>query len=312
MGIEEKLQYLGYKRIGVIDLQFLVNLLSNLPVLYMSQEKKKFKDFEPITLDEVIKDGMAFYDKYFDLHDVDHLSLQTFKENINGICESNSCKNAYSKYYGLLKKVSPFDIPIELVFGHSMVGYVRNPLLVIPGCCYCFSRRVPFDIIGLGSDLTKVSSATYVNEISDTQIESNIGACEDYLNKEVISIFLEKLSAYELDPTLELLKAQERMRYAHMYECIRMGSFSIVDTTGSVQQQRAIDSFMYVNSCIIAERLFDDYLKCKTQEERDSYIIGIQKIYDGMITVEEFLGKKGITLENSVDYKVLKKHISMN
>ena len=120
--------------------------------------------------------------------------------------------------FSLLNTINPFDLPITLVDGHSMIGEVKKPMLLIPDKHFIKDAKVGFSEISLGKELTRLSIATHIHEIGHTQTESIKGYAESYLNKEVVSIFLEKLAALELDPTGNLLRLSERNRYKFICE----------------------------------------------------------------------------------------------
>ena len=65
---------------------------------------------------------------------------------------------------------------------------------------------------------------------------------------------------------------------------------------------------VYVNSTLLATCLFDKYQN-GTLEEQKEIISGIQQVFDGIITVEDLLTAQGITLEQSKDTELIKKHI---
>ena len=151
---------------------------------------------EPLSLDEIKNDAIKFYEKYFDVHDIYYINEQLLNENRfnpNNCFKLEDAIKLSKDYYSLAKSISPFSLPIELVDGDAMTGEIRKPLIVISNEDYVNNtlssekRIIPFFKVLMGRDLT--------NSI---------------LNKEVISIFLEKIAALELDPTGELLKISER------------------------------------------------------------------------------------------------------
>ena len=169
------------------------------------------------------------------------------------------------------------------------------------------NRIIPFSRILLGNDLTKLSVSTYIHELGHTLQESIPGYADSFLNKEVISIFLEKLSALELDPTGRLLEASERMRFSHLLNVIRI--LSLNDLTNSFSCEDVIDNYKYLHSTLIAQKLFDLYLQEIKQRKRDKYIYEIQDIFDGKIQVEDMISNHSVTIQNAKDLSLIKRHI---
>lgn len=306
--LDYKLAYLGYKKGKesyklTKDYELIFNLLSKIST-------NDLKKMESISLDEIKKEAVEFYSKYFNLHDVRNMLFSDVESVMQKIArgELDGLK-AYREYFNLTKEVNPFDIPIELTEGHSMVGEVRKDIMVIPVEYVPEDTGIfiPFTKIKLGNELDKLSPATYIHEIAHTQTESHPGYTESFLNREVISIFLEKLSAMELDHSLELLKRSERKRFedlAHNINNIKMNGKFI-----NLTSEEELKTYSYIRSTLLAEKLFDLYLNERKQKNKDKYISDIQDIFDGKITVEELLLKHNVTVNNSKDINLIIKHI---
>ena len=218
---ETKMDYLGYdKKVGKINVRKgyepLIRLLGQL-------NSNQVMALAPVSLEEAKKEAVAFYSKYFSVHDIKKVLM----EDLRGIQKKVQLGDitgieAYKQYFQLLKEVSPFDLPVKLVEGHSMIGEIKKALMIIPKEFIPENTGVmiPFVNIELGKELDELSSSTYVHEIAHTQQESHPGYAKSYLNKEVISIFLEKLSALEKDPTGKLLLMSERKRFLYLANVI--------------------------------------------------------------------------------------------
>ena len=299
--LNEKHLYLGYKKANYVNENIINQIIPVLKDLnYFDITKNELSSLESISIKEIKAKALEFYNKYFNIHDVYHVELNQIKDNHFNIANSKDIFEAYKKYYSLFKEVSPFDIPIQIVDGHSMIGQIQKPLIIIPGYDLINKRKVPFSSIQLGTKLTTLSTATYIHEISHTQQESNIGYTDNYLNKEVISIFLEKIAALELDESLELLKKQERARFSHVFAEIIKLKTNLPDSD---------ESSVYVYSALLAEKLFDNYLKERKQKNKDKYFYGIQDIFDGKIKIEEFLSNQDVSINKACNTEIIKKHI---
>lgn len=250
---------------------------------------------------EIVPKAKSILEKYFNLHDVLYISVEDVREILskhidfeNGVASLETIKNADSEIGTAAKYISPFDIPVTFVSGHSMVGEIAKSLLLFDNEEFLRQQPVRFSGVHLGDNVTLLSVATFGHEVVHSQIDSRKGSCTDFHNSEVLSIFMEKFLAYELDPSGELLKVSERMRNRSLLENFAM----VLSTDGSFSRAQKIDASVYINSILKADRLFNMYINGDTDKQA-SIIAGIQDVFDGNSTVEEFLESTNITLENS-------------
>jgi len=306
--LELKLEYLGYdKPNGKILLGPSYNNVYN---VINKLSEKDLLELKPITIDEMKKTAVKFYEKYFDLHDIFFAPLENTKVIMSDVQTGKIDElQAYKQYYELSREISPFELPIVLKKGDSMIGEVIKPLILLPKEFIPkeIMGFVPFSDIHLGDEITTLSVPTYIHEIAHTQQESNPGYAKSYFNKEVISIFLEKLSAYENDPTGNLLKVSERRRFMHIKTSI--DSLKIDDKMHILTEEERLDCAMYIQSTLLAEKMFDMYLQEKKVKKREKYIYDIQDVFDGKQTVEDILEKRNITINQGKDLSLIKRHI---
>ena len=261
----------------------------------------RFDNLEKISLDEVKKLTKEILSKYFNITDIEYIDVASVSNNCPILSDTD--EGFYEIVNSWLSPKSPYDLDIKLVDGdNSMVGKIFKPIIYSPEVELCDNRRVYFSNIELCSMLTKISAATLGHEIAHSQQERHIGYAEDYLNKEVISIFIEKLISYELDSTGELLKCCENTRFSDLvirfYECSK---------TNDKSNENYIDNLVYIKSILIANKLFDMYISERKQKNRDKYIDDIQKVFDGKITVEELIDSRNITINKCLDAMLLKR-----
>ena len=299
---------LGYKSnivlsSGKIDtlISSIYPIISGLPTITSPNE-------EPLTLEEVIAGSKAFYDKYFTLHNVRHLTPEKLAANQSSIPAITGAQTARN-YNSLLTTINPFEIPVELTTGHSMTGEIQKPLIVVPDKEYYELVEIPFARIILGDKLTRLSIATHAHEVAHSQTEGIKGFAEDYLNKEVISLFIEKLVALELDPTGELLRLSERNRFRYISELKSILSNPELAMRFGATKEQILDAQMYVQSTLYATKLFDEYQKARKPKDRQRIIDGIQAVFDGRITVEELLSNRGISYGQIKDTSLIRRHI---
>lgn len=295
-------KYLGYKEYGDFDINALRQLYSfNSPFkgLNLGTELGNLRNISTLSLEELKSEAISFYRKYFSVHPIDYLDLMTLDENKDDILSSTSVDEAHQKFVSLCSKMSPFDIPISKKADYCTFGNIKKSVVLSKELADYENRIVPFDSIELGGPLNRLSIATYIHQIGYSQLESNIGFSSIYLHKGVISIFLEKLAALELDPTGELLKKQERTRFAYIY---RMICFALIG-------QASKEDYMQIYSSLLAEKLFDNYMKEKSDANRRKYIYDIQDVFDGKTTVEDLLGKQNVNINNAKSTSMIKSHL---
>lgn len=267
-------------------------------------------DLPEISLDQVKTGAIEFYGRHFSIHQVATLSVKTLQENQRDLMFSSTGAEVAEKFNALCIMKSPFEIPVELVSGHSMVGETEKPLCVCPQPGFKEKILIPFARITLGDNLTQLSIATYIHEIAHVLTESHIGYAEDFYNKEVISIFLEKLAALELDPSGELLKISERMRFKFLSELLNLyKNADMIIKLKLETEENLCKTSCYVNSTLLATKLFDNYQKMRKQKDKDKLLQKIQKVFDGELTVEELLTQEDVTLTKSKDIGLIKRHI---
>ena len=276
--LKNKLQFLGYKN----GLEKVSLNKSYDPVIKELQKVSNYKmpKLEPLSLDEIKNDAIKFYEKYFDVHDIYYINEQLLNENRfnpNNCFKLEDAIKLSKDYYSLAKSISPFSLPIELVDGDAMTGEIRKPLIVISNEDYVNNtlssekRIIPFSKVLMGRDLTKLSSATYIHELAHAEQESVPGYTDSILNKEVISIFLEKIAALELDPTGELLKISERRRFADLLDTFRL--LKLNEFTHTLSPEELLNNSIYIHSTLLAEKLFDLYLEERKQKKEINIFI---------------------------------------
>lgn len=308
--LQSKIKYYGYKGINLdnIKIEQLKNLrlflMRNLPSKKYDNVQGQVDDLNTLNLDEVKKLAAEFLNKYFTINDVYSITEKELQENSSFISCVTNAKEAYDNVNSLLIKKSPIDLDIHLVGGHALSGQIVKPLLMIPGYLNESNRKVYFSHIDIGSQLNLLSVGTLVHEIAHAEQEQNIGYSADYLHREIISIFLEKVVAYELDESGRILAISERVRNTDLYSRF----IEMQTKTSRLANNRQIDNLLYIKSILFAEKLFDMYVKERKQKYRDRYFADIQKVFDGKETVEDFISQRGLTLNNSQDISLLQRH----
>ena len=310
--LEQKLEWLCYE-----NQNYNLKIGKNFDIITKFISSLKLDDLKPleiISIDYMKEKTVEFYAKYFNLHDVFLVSPECY-DNYFGTMGVNNYKNktttvdSFAEYYKMCYEVSPFDIPIKLVDGHSMIGEIQKGLIMSNEALELTGMKkiIPFRHIELGKELTPLSSCTYAHEIAHSQLESNPGFVKNYLNKEVISVFIEKVSALELDPSGEMLKFSERIRFVDI--ATKISELNLDEKFKVLTEEQKLENIMYIRSALLAEKLFDMYINERKDKHRRRYIYDIQDIFDGKQTVEDFIDKNKVTIEQGKNLELIRRHI---
>lgn len=305
---ELKRKMLGYKSNIVLNTSKKDSLITSIYPVISGLPIISSPDEQPLTLEEVVAQSQEFYSRYFTTHDIRHLPVEVLTRNQSSIPATTGTQTA-KNYNSLLTTINPFELPVTLVEGHSMVGEIFKPLIVVPDQSFNKEVEIPFSHIELGDKLTRLSIATHAHEIAHSQTEGIKGFAEDYLNKEVISLFMEKLAALDIDPSGELLRLSERNRFRYISELHGIISNPQFAMKIGVTKEQILDAIMYVQSTLYATKLFDEYQKARKPKDKQRIIDGIQAVFDGKITVEDMLAHRGITYGQIKDTSLIRRHI---
>ena len=282
---------------------FLVYLRKHLSYYENTNFNAMISSLESMPIPQIQELAKSFLEQHFDIHPVSYLSIEDASANTSYVSNVTNATEFYGRVNSLLKDISPYDLPIQLVSGHSMTGQIVKPLICTPDDLLNKDRKIYFSHIEIGKQVTALSAATLVHEIAHSQQEQIIGYTRDYLNKEIISIFLEKVAALELDPTGRVLKVSESIRandlvcrYANM-----MGS--------KLLEKEQLDHLLYIKSILFAQKLFDMYLSERKFKRREEFFTQIQSVFDGHLTVDEMIAKRNITYSQCLDVSLLERRM---
>lgn len=271
-------------------------MLIDLPINYELQGLK-------LTQKEMLETAQIFINSHFKIHNIPYMQNQQAKKLIEELQKNNNLQQLIKSIEEQSKMISPYELPINFISGHSMVGNLFKPIIIIPDDEYLKKVMITFSEINLGDEITELTPATYVHEITHTQLESIKGSFKNYHHKEIISIFLEKVVAYELDKTGKLLEKSQRVRFRDLLEKI-----ATLNDKYEYTRTELVEASVYVTSILKAQNLFDKYME-GTQEEKEKLLNKVQNIWDGLISVEDLLEDYDISLTNSSDQKIIKKHL---
>ena len=206
--------------------------------------------------------------------------------------------------------MSPFELPVKYKYKELFSGTLVTQTLLtdnlIQSNKILKGLNIYFSEIVLPNISTDISVASYIHEITHSQIESNKGLVEDFNNLEILSVFLELV--YASKSNINTLKIITLNRIEH----ILLSYGNIVrdeKINGSKEYFDYSTNVKYLKSILKAFNLFDNYLS-KDKNYRNYVFNSIQKIFDDKLSVEEFLDKFDITYDNSLDSKHVKKIVN--
>ena len=279
-------------------------------------------------LDEQLKNqleiGKKFMDGYFDLHaiqEIDEKDCDNLEKELDDKIKAKEIdENSEYRYFfdglkRLIKKVDPFDLKVNFIraSGEKYLAVLWEKAFNLDCECllnyddigFIFSE-ISFNLDALeydkALDYDKIFP-TYIHELAHTQLNSIKGSYECYYNREVISIFLELVSSFEIDPKGDILRCTERMRLENLYYNI------YVLKKYNLNCSSACTVSNYIVSTLEAFRLFEEYQNKSNIYEKLDVMYGIQDIFDGKITVENFLKNNGINFSNSKDLGLVRRKI---
>lgn len=267
---------------------------------------------------EVIKAGRESFEKHYKTHDVKYCSREdcdrldsSLTENdgyiISDGISSNLINNEdedFKAFYDLLDKtvleVSPFDVPVYFTLGGS--GLASSRYVGIPTIEHINRAIKCATGIYLPEFINDEIGPAYMHEVTHYQVPD--GGCLNYQNSEVLPIFNELLAAYDIDASGDLLRRVMFYRLADIFR----SAMILNDSNSNYSNVDILKASVYITSSFQAFKLFDQYVS-GAEEERDTIINGVQKIFDGEGSVEGLLGKNGISYDNSLSNQYVKKYI---
>ena len=309
--IDDILKYEGYKGFHLDNFDF--NKLQYLSGIEKKINKKLdyiflnncILDLESLNLEEAIDIVKDFYNDYFKVHNINYVDEALLDETVKGMNDNISASEFYDAINKILVSINPLDLPFVINGEYNLDSRIKIPIYVYSGYPNEKNREMYFSKVTVGNLINSLTPVFVAHEMMHLETLSVIGYADDYLNCEVLSIFIEKIAALNMDKSLKLLKIIEKIR---MRDLIEQYNKYLRDRHQLLEEDMLI-SLMYIKSSLVAQKLFDMYIREKREEKRDQYIYDIQDVIDGKMKVEELLLKRGITAGKCEYLKCLRRHI---
>lgn len=148
------------------------------------------------------------------------------------------------------------------------------------------------------SPFTNLTPSFYVNQICSTQLDGVRGSVPNFHDREVLSILMEKILAYE--------SSDDIFQAVHNY---RMHELQ-VDMHLIKEDPKNNVIWSFIISTIKAEELFDYYLSLTNKDKRE-FFKTIQRVFDGEITLYELLLDGEVSLESERAIPALKRNLQV-
>ena len=284
-----------------VELLKLDEKLVDLAVMLASTDDYEQTDFKPIFLNPkiILKDSRVFLREKFVLHKIPYADEVILKMKLHGQIIRKE-KDLIRLYNSVGNNIDPFDLPVKFVNEPYYYGNVSLLTNLSEDESFLKNMKLFFKSIELGNRTNEMSSVCYVHEIVHTQIESLKGIVKEYYNSEILSIFLELV--YASSKSEELFKETLKNRI-NMFLIEFQSLFNYLVNNVCLEETpkwHNVIACKYIVSTLKAFNLYDMYSK-ENEFGKSNIIWSVQKVFSGIITLENMLNELGITYQNSLD-----------
>lgn len=248
------------------------------------------------TAGRIKRETTTFYDTVFKLHDVCILPKKfdpIFDRYLTGGTKTTEGFKSLLEKYAVYE--SPFHIPLRL---RTMDSFATGLI------CYFADGLDESELPIVNTEIvtapfTDISSSIYANQICSTQLDRIKGSVPNFHDREVLSILMEKILAYELKRDV-------------FYEMQRLRMFEL---QGEMELLKNVDSsnnvvWAFVISSIKAEELFDHYIRL-SDDDKKAFFGEIQRVFDGDINSQDFLDKIGIEFNHEQAIPAISRNLNI-
>lgn len=247
---------------------------------------KKQYGIHNMKIEDAMYDAQQFLQYYYKLHNIPTVSI----------------KKLLGVQIHIGRTISPLKLPIKLVPSDDIFSGAVKEVFTNQ------KQHILFREINLNSTITEHTSASYVHEITHTQLDRMKGTVREYYNLEVISIFNELFHASILDKDERILRLNDSRRI-HEMAVTAEELQSHKNGIYNMSREELLESCKYLISDIKAYNLFVLFYNAN-DTIKNEILDDIQSIFDGYLTVEELLLKYDITLESSQKNPQILKYLS--
>ena len=165
-------------------------------------------EFDFFTKSEMLEDGKYIIDKHFGKLDlrVPYADCDNMQSQLVAVFGKKPTPDKYDEIIEYInrkiKLVDVTDIPVRLDLHNPTNGFVSSTIFYSPDDMEKdFYKKLPFCLreIEVSGNCDDNAKCIYVHEMAHALINRNKGSIYNLLDKEVFSIFMEKVAAKELD-----------------------------------------------------------------------------------------------------------------
>ncbi len=273
-------------------------MLENLP--FGDENRFRF-DFYPKA--EILKAGRFVIDKHFGKLDlrVPYANGDDMESQLIALFGKQPKPSQYDDIIEYINNqielVRVTDIPVGLNLGNLKNGYVANTWFYGPKAVKEeFYEKVPVCVreIVLDGDCDEGTKEIYVHELGHALINRYKGNINNLLNAEAFSIFMEKVSASDLDSSGNALDFKNFLRIIQVKHCLLEKEIIEFREEGF---ESLLRKKTYILSSLYATALFDTYNKGskKLKSEIDD---SLGEVITGKAVLEDVFDYYDVTAEN--------------
>lgn len=235
----------------------------------------------------VIKTGKLLLDEFFPLLDktVNYcnksIALKLFDKS-----KEMSMDEFLAYQMSFIKRIDSVFVPIDL--DNSIDSSFDKVILMLNDNNYL--KKVPVIMTNVYLNQRDVNiNVSYMHEQTHLLLDRNKGIVDDFLKTEVLSIFMEKVSALRLDSSEKLLANVELMRQVHTkFILASLGKYN-VDLILSYELKK------YIISAALADIMFNQYYSL-SNIDRKCYLEEVEKILSNKKVLDDFLDEQNISV----------------
>ncbi len=249
----------------------------------------------PMTISKVKRQTREFFTTLFKVHNVYILPEkheQLFDRYLGSKVKTTEGFSSLILKYATYE--SPFYIPIKQ---EALDPYYSGLICYFPDGLDEEALPILNSKIVM-SAYTNISPSFYVNQICSTQLDGVRGSVPNFHDREVLSILMEKILAYE-----------SRENIFPIIENYRMHELKL-DMSLIKEDSKNNVIWSFIISTIKAEELFDYYISLSDNDKRE-FFQTIQRIFDGEISLNELLDNGEISLESERAIPAIKRNLSL-
>ena len=188
------------------------------------------------------------------------------------------------------RKTSIFNVPIlNKDLETSVEGKIEKHMFLVASNDYLEKYPVLNGGVVMGRSFDALSIPTYAHEVAHALVERNKKCIRNYINFEVVSMFIEKLAAQSVsEDNLEMMQLARMAYTQYLLKIIDLPAFNM---------ETNFDMMNHIYGAFISGVMFDEYTKAP-EEQKKGYIKDIRDIFNGEKTIDKMLAERKISLDD--------------